>query len=213
MAKRKRKVKVSRIIVLVFLAILLFVFGYMAISKITSGKKAGKVREISSIKGYGYSLRADATDHYKKLFKKLSKVLNKKEVDMDEYASLVSQMFVADFFNLDNKISKNDVGGKQFVYSNYQNDFENYAMDSMYKSVQSNVYGNRKQSLPIVTDVSVSKKDSVSYKYGDNVDDNAYVFDFDIKYKKDLDYQDEGKLILIHSDKKLEVVSMSSNNN
>ena len=66
-------------------------------------------------------------------------------------------MFIADFFNLDNKISKNDVGGKEFVYSNYQTDFEKFAMDSMYKSVENDVYGKRNQELPIVTKVEVTK--------------------------------------------------------
>ena len=183
----------------------------MAIKKFSS-KKVSKVKEISSIKGYGYTLRADATDYYKSLFKKLDKVLKEKDVDMDEYASLVSQMFVADFFNLDNKISKNDVGGKQFVYTDYQGDFEKYAKDSIYKSVQNNVYGNRKQELPIVSKVTVSKKDSESFKYGDNTDSEAYVFEFEVQYKKNLDYQESGKLVLIHNDKKIEVASMSDNN-
>ena len=211
MARRRRKVKFGRLFILLLLIALIFVFGFMAIKKF-GGKKVSKVKEISSIKGYGYTLMADATDYYKGLFKKLDKVLKEKEVDMDEYASLVSQMFVADFFNLDNKISKNDVGGKQFVYTDYQGDFEKYAKDSIYKSVQNNVYGNRKQELPIVSKVTVSKSDSESFKYGDNTDSEAYVFEFDVEYMKDLGYQESGKLVLIHNDKKLEVASMNDNN-
>lgn len=207
---RRKKIRVGRVIILLFLVFLLLVFGYFAINKFAGSKKTEKVKEISSIKGYNYTLRADATDYYKKLFKKLSKVLGKKDVDMDKYASLVGEMFVCDFFNLDNKISKNDVGGREFVYSEYVEDFEKYAMDTMYKSVQSNVYGNRKQSLPIVTNVSISKESSESFKYGDNVDTDAYVFNFKVDYKKDLGYQDKGKLVLIHNDKKIEVASMSS---
>ena len=42
-------------------------------------------------------------------------------------------------------------------------------------------------------------------------DDEAYVFNFSITYKDDLDYQDSGSLILIHSGKKLEVAAMSEN--
>ena len=145
------------------------------------------------------------------MFKKLGKVLSSDDVDVDKYAEIESQMFVADFFNLDNKVSKNDVGGVEFVYEPYKNDFKKYAMDSIYKSVTSNVYGNRKQSLPIVDDVKVSKVKNESFKYGDSSDDEAYVFNFSITYKDDLDYQDSGSLILIHSGKKLEVAAMSEN--
>lgn len=212
MVRRKRKIKFSRVFVLLLLIALICVFGYMAFKKFSNGKKSvNKVKEISSIKEYGYSLRENATDYYKELFKKLDKVLKKKEVNKDEYATLVSQMFLADFFNLDNKSSKNDVGGRQFVYTEYQDDFEKYAKDTMYKSVKNNVYGNRKQKLPIVSKVTVTKKDSESFKYGENTDTNAYVFEFNIEYKSDMGYQEDGKLVLIHNDKKIEVVSMSSN--
>ena len=203
MARRRRKVKFGRVFILLLLIALICVFGYIAFKKLSSNKKATKVKEISSIKSYGYTLRENATDYYKDLFKKLDKILKKEEVDMDKYATLVSQMFIADFFNLDNKISKNDVGGREFVYSDYQSDFEKYAKDTMYKSVQNNVYGNRKQKLPIVDKVTVSKSNNESYKYGDNTDSNAYVFEFKIDYKDDMDYQDKGKLILIHNDKKI----------
>ena len=139
----------------------------------------------------------------------LEKTLNADEIDEDKYSELVAQMFIADFFNLDNKISKNDVGGKQFVYANYQSDFEKYAMESMYKSVESDVYGDRNQELPEVTSVTVTKVKQESYKYGNNTDDTAYVYNFDIEYKDDLGYQTSGSLILIHNDRKIEVAAMN----
>ncbi len=211
MARRRvRKVKIGRLFTLLFLVVLIFGLGYMAIDKLGSKKtKTTKVKEISKIEGYDYSLREDATDYYKKLFKKLSKTLDAKEVDMDEYASLVSEMFVCDFFNLSNKSSKNDVGGSQFVYKEYRNDFEKYAMDSIYKSVENNVYGNRKQKLPTVEKVSVKKGENTSFKYAENTDSNAYSFTFSVKYKEDDGYQSSGSLILIHNGKKIEVASMS----
>lgn len=210
MKKKKRKIKGGRVAILIILLALIIVGAVLAIGKLTHKEsKTKEVTEVASIDAYGYTLKDNATAYYKKLFKELEKTLNEKEVDEDKYAKLVAQMFIADFFNLDNKISKNDVGGKQFVYSDYQSDFEKFAMDSMYKSVESDVYGERKQELPEVTNVDVTKVKNESYKYGDNTDENAYIFNFEIEYKEDMDYQTEGSLTLIHNGNKIEVASMS----
>lgn len=208
--KKKRKLNVKRIAILIILLILIIVGVVLGFNKLTSkNTKDKEIKEVGHIEAYGYTLKENATAYYKKLFKELEKTLNAKKVDEEKYAELVSQMFIADFFNLDNKISKNDVGGKQFVYADYQSDFEKYAMDSMYKSVENNIYGDRKQKLPIVKEVTVSQVKQSSYKYGENTDEEAYVYNFEITYEEDLGYQTEGSLILIHNGKKIEVASMS----
>lgn len=209
--KRKRKVKTGRIFILFLIICLIALLGIMAYNKLNVKKeKTTKVKDIMAIKEYDYTLKENATPYYKKLFKELNSVLSEKEIDEEKYMNLECKMFIADFFNLDNKISKNDVGGVQFVYKNYQSDFEKYAMDSIYKSVENNVYGNRRQNLPIVEEVKCQKVKNETYKYGDSTDDKAYIVNFDIKYKEDLGYQNEGSLTIIHSDKKLEVASMST---
>ena len=152
--KKKRKLNIKRIAIVIILFALIIVGVVLAIQKFTGKKETvNEVKEVAAIEAYGYSLKENATAYYKKLFKELEKTLNADEVDEEKYADLVAQMFIADFFNLDNKISKNDVGGAQFVYSDYKTDFEKYAMDSMYKSVESDVYGERNQELPEVTNV------------------------------------------------------------
>ncbi len=208
--KKKRKLNIKRIAIVIILFALIIVGVVLAIQKFTGKKETvNEVKEVAAIEAYGYSLKENATAYYKKLFKELEKTLNADEVDEEKYADLVAQMFIADFFNLDNKISKNDVGGAQFVYSDYKTDFEKYAMDSMYKSVESDVYGERNQELPEVTNVTVTKIKQDSYKYGDNTDDNAYIYNFETEYKEDLGYQTSGSLTLIHNGKKIEVASMS----
>ena len=208
--KKKRKIKFGRIFILLILVGLICGGGYYAYKKLDVKKTPTKeIKNISSIDKYGYTLKENSTAYFKKLFKDLEKTLNNDEVDEEEYMTLISKMFVADFFNLDNKINKSDVGGKQFVYEKYREDFAKYAIDSMYKSVESNVYGNRKQDLPIVTNVEVEKVKNEAYKYGDSTDDNAYVVNFEVTYKSDLGYQTSGSLVIIHNDKKLEVASMS----
>ena len=208
--KKKRKLNVKRIAILIILLIIIIAGIVLAVNKATSSKKEeAPVKEVASIEAYGYTLREDATKYYKSLFKDLEKVLNADEVDEDKYSELVAKMFIADFFNLDNKISKNDVGGKQFIYPEYQSDFEKKAMDSVYKSVESDVYGSRNQTLPIVTDVEVTKLDNKPFTYKEQTDDNAYVYNFNITYKENLKYQTEGSLTLIHNGNKIEVAKMS----
>lgn len=210
--KKKRKVKFGRIFILLLIVCFISFLCIMAYDKF-NGKKESvtkKVKNISTIKEYGYSLKENATGYYKNLFKKLDSTLSSDDVDEEEYVNLVCQMFVADFFNLDNKISKNDVGGVQFVYKDYTSDFEKFAMDSMYRGVESNVYGNRRQDLPIVEEVTCTKIKNEVFKYGDSSDDKAYILDFDVKYKSDLGYQDSGSLVIIHNDKKVEVASMNT---
>lgn len=210
MKKKKRKINVKRVAILIILLVLIIVGSVLAIGKLTNkGTKTKEVKEVASIEAYGYTLRDNATAYYKKLFKELEKTLNEKEVDEEKYAELVAQMFIADFFNLDNKINKNDVGGKQFVYADYQNDFERFAMDAMYKSVENDVYGERNQELPIVSNVEVTKVGNEAYTYGENTDEKAYIFNFVIEYKDDLEYQTEGSLTLIHNGNKIEVAAMS----
>lgn len=209
MTKRKRKVKLGRILILLFILSLLVgvcIYGSTKVSKKSSTVK--KVKAISSIEKYDYTLKENATAYYKGLYKELEKILNNDEVSYDDYLEVMCKMFVADFFNLDNKSSKNDVGGVEFVYKDYQLDFKKYAMDSIYKTVENNVYGARKQELPIVSEVSVEKVKNDSYKLGDTVFDEAYVVNFDISYKSDLGYQNSGSLTVIKKDKKLEIVSM-----
>ncbi len=208
--KKKRKINVKRVAILIILLVLIISGIILGVCKLTAKDVDTKaVKEVASIDAYGYTLRDNATAYYKKLFKELEKVLNTDDVDEEKYSELVAQMFIADFFSLDNKISKNDVGGVQFVYANYQNDFEKYAMDAVYKTVESDVYGDREQTLPEVTKVTVTKVKNDSYTYGENTDDNAYIYNFEVEYKEDLGYQTEGSLTLIHNGNKIEVASMS----
>jgi len=209
MKRKKRKLNIKRIVLLVLIIVILVVVCFLAFNKTKESSSNKKVvKNIDTIEGYDYTLKENATKYYKGLFKELKNVLEADNVNEEKYAKLVGQMFVYDFFNLDNKISKNDVGGKQFVFKNYQNDFEKYAMDTMYKTVESNVYNNRKQQLPSIAKVSVGDLENTTFTYGNNTDDKAYALNFEIEYKEDLGYQTSGTLKLIHNDKRIDVASM-----
>ncbi len=206
---KKRRMKKKPIIFLSIILIVLIAAGvyFIFFNKDTS-EKVEKVKSVDTIEGYDYTLSENATKYYKKLFKKLKNTLSSDDVDEEEYASLVTKLFVSDFFNLDNKVTKSDVGGLQFVYKDFRNDFIKLAETSMYKHVESNVYKERKQELPVVTSAVAEKNDVTTFTYNNSSDDKAYTYDFTITYKKNLGYQTTGTITLIHNDKKLEVAAM-----
>lgn len=210
MAKRRR---ISKKKVSIFILTLLLIIGVIVgtIIYFTSDKKQDKVIKVESvdkIEGYDYTLSSNATKYYKSLFKELKNTLEADDIDEAKYADLVAKLFVTDFYNLNNKINKNDIGGVQFVYKDYQGDFKKLATQSMYKSIENNLYGERKQELPVVTNVSTEKKDSKAFKYGNKNDEKAYKISFEIEYENDLGYQTTGILTLIHNDKKIEVAAL-----
>ena len=207
MAKqKKRKIKKSFKILLFVVIILVLVFvGYKLTNKKTEDKK---VKVEDSLEEYGYVLNENETQYYKDLFKELKKVLNSDNVDEEKYAILVGQLFLADFYNLDNKITKNDIGGVQFVYTPYQSDFSKFAVESIYHYIENSLYEKRDQELPIVTSVDITNIKQTSFDYQEKTDEEAWTFNYKINYEKDLGYQTEGTMTLVHNEKKLEIVDL-----
>ena len=207
--KKQKKNKMKKIVILILVVLVLAVSGIYVKQTYFSKKKVTEVKVVDKLEKYDYSVSENATEYYKNLFKELKTVLNKDEVDEEKYAKLLSQLFLADYFNLDNKISKNDVGGVQFVYKDYQETFVKLSTESVYKYVESNIYGNRKQELPVIKNVEVTDVTTGEFEYGDKVDEKAYVVELAISYEKDLGYQTSATLTLIHSNNKLEIAKMS----
>ena len=204
--KKKKKINIKRVAILLLIVIAIICLIVWLVNK-------NKVVEVNvsttdNMSSYGYSLPDNATDYYKSLYKELQTNLNGTQVNEEEYARSVAKLFLTDFFTLSNKVMKSDIGGKQFVYSSYQEDFMKYAKESIYSNVQSNLDGNRKQDLPKVKDIEITKLSNEKYTYQKNTDDKAYDIIATITYEKDMGYQKSAELIIIHTDKKLEIVSM-----
>lgn len=197
--KLKKGVKrflIVLLIVLILTAVILwFVFG--------RGEKKQEPQTatvVETLDNYGYSLRSNATSLSKSLFEELKKVLNQEPINEEEYAKLVARSFLADFYTLDNKVTNNDIGGVQYVYSSVQDNFILKAQDTLYKYVESNLYDEREQELPIVTAVEVTSITSTTYTLGEVTDDKAYQVEATITYQKDLGYDSSRKLIIMHDE-------------
>lgn len=211
--KVRRKPKKKFIVILVVLALALIGFGcYITLSKKTTVKEA---KVVSKIPGYGYTLKSNKSKEYKKLFQELKKVLTAKKVDEKKYAKVLSKMFVVDFYSLGDHIAKTDVGGVEFVYKDSIDNFLENAEDTYYKYVENNIYGARKQKLPIVKKAKVVSVSEEEYAYNDQVEENAYkvVVKWSYKDKTIADgYQDKATLVFIHDGKKLVLVEALNGN-
>lgn len=208
--KKKRKIKLKKIlIILILLAIIIYIGIYM-INKKKSNKPTKEVEVIDSIDDFGYQLNDNETKYYNELFNNLKDLLKEENYDEQEYATIIAKLFLADFYDLDSKVMKSDVGGTQFVYEGYREDFEKGAISSIYKYVESNVYGDRKQSLPIVKEITQENIETNSFKYNNTSDSNAYYLTMNINYTKDLGYPTKVEIVLIHNNNRLEVAKLET---
>lgn len=196
------------LIVFIILIIVGFVASYLVFFE---KKPKTKVKVLNEIKEYGYKLSDNKSEKYKKLFYKLEDVLKEKDIDEEEYVKIISKMFIIDFYSLSDKLAKTDVGGSDFVYSDVLVDFLEKAQDTIYKYVESNLYGERSQKLPTVSEVKVESVEKSPFTYGENVDEEAYNVKVSWSYtdtSTSNGYQDSATLTFIHSDKKIVLVAM-----
>lgn len=210
MKKRKLKKSTKRALIIALIAIIFILGVYYIIDNFTAKKPVNtKVKVIDKIDDYGYQLEENETKLYKSLFKDLMNELKKEEVDYENYAELISKLYIADFYNLENKVTKNDVGGTQFIHSLAKENFLVKAKDTMYKNIQSNIYGDRKQELPEVEKISLENIKESTFKIN-NEEVNSYVITLKWSYKKDLGYDSEKEIVLVREDKKLSIVQTNS---
>ena len=203
--KLKKKVKVILII-----AIILIITGLGFLAYESVKPKAVKTATVENeIEEYGYTLKSTRNDRYKEAFQELKDILSKKDVDEKAYVEQISKMFIMDFYTLNDKLANTDVGGIDFIHTDAKTNFLEKAEDTVYKYVENDIYGNREQQLPEVTEVTVENVENIEYTIGtDFTDDNAYQVEVSLKYKEDMDYPTKATLIFVHEDNKLSLVEM-----
>ncbi len=210
MKKNKRRLKVNFVLsLIVCILVIIMLYCILNIFHNIQSKTQSSVEILDTIHGYDYELNENDSAYFKSLFEELKKELEQDEIDEEVYASLVAKLFVTDFYSLDCALNKNDVGGVQFVYQEYRGDFVSKAKTSVYNYVENDIYGDRKQELPMVTNVEVDDISSEEYSFEEiTQDDNAYVVTLSVSYAKELDYPEKVTLVLVHNENKLEIAKM-----
>ena len=205
----KNKKNIVRLFII--LAIILFIIAFFLMKnggkKQTAAPEAKKVEEIK-VKEFDYELYDNKSDLYKQYFGKLKEELTKDQVNDDEYAKIVAQLFTCDFFSLADKKTNTDIGGLDFFYPDKKDNFILAAQDSYYKYVETNVYGDRKQDLPKVTAVEIKNFEKKPITIDKVTDGLGYSIVVTITYEKDMGFPKEKTLTLVHKDKKIYVAEI-----
>ncbi len=214
--KGKKRINNKKKLLICIIVVLLIIGGYFVYDKFFKESDTTAPKVVDEIKKFNYVVNEKDTKLFKSTFNELKSTLSKKDVDNKKYAEIISKLFVIDFFNLDNKSSKNDVGGVQFVYNSYKSDFIDFARDGMYKQVNNHIDNKNKQSLPIVTSVKVTNTDTVvpssvfEHKDFANVTEaNAYEITVEWTYKNGDGFQNKAVLTVVKDGEKLSIAKMS----
>ena len=120
MKRRKPKKFVKVFFAIIIIGVIGYV-GYLGIKNFLPKKKEpGEVQVVqvtNSIDKYGYTLEDRDTELFKKNFEELKELLNQEDYDKEEYLKLISKLFIIDLYTINNKLSRYDVGGLEYVYS------------------------------------------------------------------------------------------------
>ncbi len=216
--KKSKKILIVLIIIVILSIIGIILYSYF------SKDEPKEIKTIKSIPEYGYELKENETKIYKDEFENLDKILSEKEVNYEEYAKSIAKLFIIDLYTLDNKLSKNDIGGTDFIKEDMRDNFVDEVRSTFYKYLE--VYSeDRNQDLPEVSkikDVSIENTSFVIYDtkstttssksrtktklVGTTVD--AYKVTISWEYKEDFGYETEANMIIIKEDKKLYIAEM-----
>ena len=164
--KLKKSVRKKIIIILIIIAVIL---GFFSLKDLIfkNGNSVNEVKVVSKIEKYGYNLKENKPKAYKTMFEELKKILDANEVDQDAYVKKISEMFIYDFYSLDDKTAKTDIGGVEFIYGGILENFLENAQDTYYKYVENDIYDNRKQTLPIVDKITIESVEKKPFAYND----------------------------------------------
>ncbi len=205
------KLKKGPKIIIGLIALLLVVAGGIALF-IMLNPKESKVKEVkilNTIEKYDYNLKDTKTKRYKELFRELEDILTAKEVDEEAYLHKITEMFIYDFYSLDDKSTKTDVGGLEFVHPDAIQNFLVNAEDTYYKYVENNIYGDRVQKLPVVDEILINATTKTTFIYNNN-EYEAYKVNTGWTYTSEefSSYQSSAALIFIKDDIKLHLVEL-----
>lgn len=200
--------KSKRLLTFLIITIIIFIICFLAYSFLFNDSKEKEVKIIKSIQGYNYNLNENETEIYKNEFNNLDEILSKDDINYEEYAISIAKLFIIDFYTLDNKVSKNDIGGVDFIKESMKDNFIEEARSTFYKYLEVKT-DNRSQSLPVVSKITDVSIEETKFTYTDKtIDENAYKVTISWNYKEELGYENSANMIIVKENKKLYIVEM-----
>lgn len=194
MKKNKKKIIISVIVlVLIFVCVCLLIFSNSVEDETQS------VVLKDSIESYSYTLDERDTELFENEYEILKEILLADEIDYDLYAEQISKLFVIDFYTLNNKISKYDVGGLEYLNEDIKENFRLKAEDYIYK------YVGTMSEFPEVSSIFVDEinEEQIAF-YDENY--SGYTLALSWEYIEDYGYDTSGTIEIILNNEKLEIV-------
>ncbi len=206
-----KKYKISLIIVSILLIITigLLCFKKFVYDKNSNEKPSVYSSVVEKMDEYGYTLDDRDSDLFKEKYLELKTNLTSDEINYEEYAKSLSELFVIDLLTISNKVNKYDVGGLEYLYDSEKEMFKGKIMDTIYDFVEDNSYGKRNQELPTVSNVTISDIKESQYEI-DNSKKESYDITMDIEYEKDMGYDKKVTITIVKDENKMYVVKYTA---
>lgn len=199
------KKKFKRLIMIFIVIAILLIISFLVYKLLKNNNTNDNIKVVDSIEKYGYNLDDRDSALMKSKYEELKKVLNSDEIDYEEYAKILAELFIIDLFTLNNKINKYDVGSAEYVYPDSIENFKLNVEDTIYKHMENNSDGKRKQDLPEVSGLNITAINTGEFLIDDENYD-SFIVELNWDYVKDLGYDDNATITLINLDNKLYVV-------
>ena len=106
----KLKKSIKRKLFIAVILIIVVVVGAVVVINLPKKAKEEKteVKVVNEVEKYGYQLKENKSKEYKKMFKELKDILSEEILDEEKYVTKITEMFIYDFYTLDDKSAKTD---------------------------------------------------------------------------------------------------------
>lgn len=199
----KKKYKILLIVIIIL--IIVIIAAIIAFKFLKGSEPAEPVKVVDRIDNFDYTLDDRDTELMKNTYNELKTVLSSDEIDYEKYAEILSKLFVIDLFTMDNKVNRYDVGSTEYVYPDSVDNFKTNVEDTIYKSMENNSDGKRKQDLPEVSSIDNTSVETSTFTIGEE-EHESFVVNINWSYVSDLGYDDNAIITLIELNEKLYVV-------
>lgn len=191
--------KIKKIVGISILFLIAIIGVYAVLIILPNRGKETEITEVEKIK-FNYVQYSRDNNIYKDVFSNLKDELNKDSIDYKKYAEYISKLFIIDLYTLNNKNSKEDIGGLQYLKNELKDNFVLNASNTMYKYV-----GLDDNDLPEVSNIELVDVKDIKYNIS-NKEYDGYEISLKWEYKKDLGYDKEGVIVVIKDGEQLYIV-------
>ena len=199
------KKKYKMLLTILIILIIIIVAAIIAFKVFQGSPTAEPVKVVDSIDNFDYTLDDRDTELMKKTYNELKDILTASDIDYEKYAQALAKLFVIDLFTMDNKVNRYDVGSTEYVYPDSVENFKTNVEDTIYKTMENNSNGKRKQKLPEVSAIDESNVETSTFTIGED-EYESYIVKLSWSYEKDLGYDKNATITLIPLNEKLYVV-------